>query len=225
MVASHFVCVGLAAITCVAASFNEEHVFAALLKRQEPGTPSYNCHDNCGTAITISKAGGDVCNNNVFLADYKECLQCAGPDNYNIWKYYGNSLTPVASGCGLSTMPLSGKQEDPAEALHHSSSSSIAQSTATSSSERLASSLNVPASTTSAPELPTSAPTYLDPVVSTANEVVPSSIYTVPTHSSNGTVTSTSPPPQQTVNAAGVVAFNAGLFGAVVLAAGYGLGS
>lgn len=30
------------------ASGTEDHLFAALLKRQEPGTPAYNCHDNCG---------------------------------------------------------------------------------------------------------------------------------------------------------------------------------
>jgi hypothetical protein len=33
----------------------EEDIFAALLKRQAPGTPSYNCHDNCGmNPYTIS---------------------------------------------------------------------------------------------------------------------------------------------------------------------------
>jgi hypothetical protein len=30
----------------------EDAVFAALLKRQAPGTPSYNCHDNCGKHLT-----------------------------------------------------------------------------------------------------------------------------------------------------------------------------
>jgi hypothetical protein len=46
MVAARFVF--LAAAVSVVASLTEENVFTTLLKRQEPGTPEYNCHDNCG---------------------------------------------------------------------------------------------------------------------------------------------------------------------------------
>jgi hypothetical protein len=47
MVASRFVL--LAAAATASASLTEDAYFAHLLKRQEPGTPAYNCHDNCGT--------------------------------------------------------------------------------------------------------------------------------------------------------------------------------
>lgn len=38
----------IVAATAVSASADELQLFARLLKRQEPGTPAYNCHDNCG---------------------------------------------------------------------------------------------------------------------------------------------------------------------------------
>ncbi|KAF3901436.1 hypothetical protein ABW21_db0202600 [Orbilia brochopaga] len=82
-----------------------------LLKRQAPGTPAYNCHDNCGQAITASRKDGH-CQNDAFLTDYANCLQCSGPDNQDIWKYYSFTLTGAGSECGLSTTPLSGPQPD-----------------------------------------------------------------------------------------------------------------
>ncbi|KAJ4300941.1 hypothetical protein N0V90_003030 [Kalmusia sp. IMI 367209] len=139
----------------------EDHFYATLLKRQDPGTPEYNCHDNCGTAITVSKAGGDYCTNEVFLYDYKNCLQCAGPDNVDIWKYYGGTLTSNAGKCGLDTEPLSGKQADVGEAKHPgdsagtssaASSSSVPTSTADAVSEPPASSAE--ASSTPEPTTP-----------------------------------------------------------------------
>jgi hypothetical protein len=39
---------GFAAIPFTLALAAEDEVFAALLRRQAPGTPEYNCHDNCG---------------------------------------------------------------------------------------------------------------------------------------------------------------------------------
>ncbi|KAF3284097.1 hypothetical protein TWF970_011319 [Orbilia oligospora] len=87
-----------------------------LLKRQAPGTPAYNCHDNCGQAITASRRDNH-CDDNVFNNNYANCLQCSGPDNYNIWRYYGFSLGAAGGECGLSTTPLSGKQPDVPPAL------------------------------------------------------------------------------------------------------------
>ncbi|KAL1595649.1 hypothetical protein SLS60_009338 [Paraconiothyrium brasiliense] len=118
----------------------EEQQFAALLKRQAPGSPEYACHDNCGTAITVSKAGGDYCTEEVFLYDYKNCLQCAGPDNVDIWKYYGGSLSTAAGKCdGLDTEPKSGKQDDVGDAKHPGdstgASSAASSSTPTSTTE------------------------------------------------------------------------------------------
>ncbi|KUJ17810.1 uncharacterized protein LY89DRAFT_733632 [Mollisia scopiformis] len=96
----------LALLTTVFASIFTEDLTNALLKRQEPGTPAYDCHLNCGTAITISRSATDPCTNSTFLSDYDACLDCAGPDNQNIWQYYGTALSIVATKCGLSTTPV-----------------------------------------------------------------------------------------------------------------------
>ncbi|EPE32752.1 hypothetical protein GLAREA_07886 [Glarea lozoyensis ATCC 20868] len=68
-------------------------------------------------AIIGSRSPG-YCTNPTFLSNYENCLQCAGPDNVNIWTFYGNSLTRAATSCGgLSTSPLSGPQEDVSVAI------------------------------------------------------------------------------------------------------------
>ncbi|OTA88147.1 hypothetical protein M434DRAFT_15098 [Hypoxylon sp. CO27-5] len=143
------------AASAVSASADELQLFARLLKRQEPGSPSYNCHDNCGQAIIQGRNSADVCHDDIFLTDYKACLQCAGPDNQDIWQYYGNSLTRTATPCGLSTTPLSGKQPDvgPAIPATSSSSSSTPQSTPSATS----SPTEAPSSETSATVTETSA--------------------------------------------------------------------
>ncbi|KAI0851535.1 hypothetical protein F5Y00DRAFT_12179 [Daldinia vernicosa] len=154
------------AATAASASTDELQFFARLLKRQDPGSPSYNCHDNCGQAIIQGRNSEDVCNDDIFLADYKACLQCAGPDNEDIWQYYGNALTKSASSCGLSTSPLSGEQPDVGPAVPAGSSSATsasesasptASATATSKSE--ASETEAPTLTEVPTETPTGAPT------------------------------------------------------------------
>ncbi|RKU46371.1 hypothetical protein DL546_003350 [Coniochaeta pulveracea] len=80
---------------------SDEHI-AILLSRQAPGTPAYDCHYNCGTAITLGKDGAH-CTNTTWQNLYQECLECAL--DFDIWKYYGGSLTGFASACGLSTIP------------------------------------------------------------------------------------------------------------------------
>jgi hypothetical protein len=146
MLVSNFLVAGL--ITLASASVHPEDVkFAALLKRQAPGTPSYNCHDNCGwsfdmfvqaltdqmigTAISLSRQP-NKCDNDAFKTNYKNCLQCAGPDNYNIWRMYGNTLGAAGASCGLSTEPLAGKQDDVGPAVRAGSSSSAGIASATS---------------------------------------------------------------------------------------------
>ncbi|KAI1143543.1 hypothetical protein F5Y05DRAFT_408988 [Hypoxylon sp. FL0543] len=142
------------AATAVSASTDELQLFARLLKRQEPGSPAYNCHDNCGQAIIQGRSSSDVCHDDIFLSDYKACLQCAGPDNQDIWQYYGGTLTKDATSCGLSTTPLSGKQPDVGPAVPASGgSSSTPQSTpsATSSATEAPSSESSAVVTKSAP--------------------------------------------------------------------------
>lgn len=65
-----------------------------------------------GNAIRQAREVSDVCDNKAFQSNYANCLQCAGPDNFDIWKYYGNSVSAAGTKCGLSTEPLSGKQPD-----------------------------------------------------------------------------------------------------------------
>ena len=50
MVNFSFLIAGFFAIVGATTLHTEDQVFATLLKRQAPGTPSYSCHDNCGTA-------------------------------------------------------------------------------------------------------------------------------------------------------------------------------
>ncbi|KAH8678306.1 hypothetical protein BX600DRAFT_148347 [Xylariales sp. PMI_506] len=92
----------------VQAATPKNALFAALIERQsvEPGTDLYNCHDNCGEAILESESSSDVCSDTIFLTDYDNCLQCSGPDNENIWQYYGPELTSAAAACSLATTPV-----------------------------------------------------------------------------------------------------------------------
>lgn len=50
----------------------------------------------------------DPCNDAAFVEDYNNCLQCAGPNNVNIWRYYGATLSTAGAKCGLPTEPSSG---------------------------------------------------------------------------------------------------------------------
>ncbi|OAL06857.1 hypothetical protein IQ06DRAFT_322011 [Phaeosphaeriaceae sp. SRC1lsM3a] len=186
-------------LTClVAAASASSHLddtyFASLLKRQAPGTPSYNCHDNCGSAITLSRQP-NVCTNPAFKTNYNNCLQCSGPDNYDIWKMYGRTLSSAGASCGLSTEPLAGKQQDVGPAVHASGSASSGAVSATSTG-----------SATSA-------------AASVSRSVVPSSFTAAPVPSGNVTASrSLSAPVQQSTNA-GVNLGAMGVVGAVVLGA------
>jgi len=142
---------------------------------------------DAGTAITISKASSDVCEDPAFLTDYANCLQCAGPDNDDIWQYYGRSLSKVGETCGLATEPLSGEQEDvgPAIAAGAASSSASLTTSATSapSSE---------ASITSA--APTVTETFVNPTPTTTptvTEVINTTSTGAPSPSTNGTASFT----------------------------------
>lgn len=247
MVASRLLLVAFVASASASAIDAEAHMFAALLKRQEPGTPAYNCHDNCGTAITVSKAGGDTCKDEVFLFDYKNCLQCAGPDNYNIWRYYGGTLSGVASGCGLSTTPLSGKQPDVPEAKHPGDS---VEPTSTPDSTPTPTTTPTTTPSDSPTEPPTSTPTDktsdLAPTTSSTTGGAPattsgSSGYTtgapttpapsvsgVPSTTTNGTATFTSGAPTTEFTGAAVtlgLSNAAAAFGIALLGAAVGLGN
>jgi hypothetical protein len=126
-----------------------------------------------GTAISLSRQP-NACDNQGFKTNYANCLQCAGPDNYNIWRMYGRTLSTAGSSCGLPTEPLSGKQSDVGPAVHDGGASSTAASA-------------TPASATAAS---TSVSQAVMP--STSQPVVQSSITGAPTASGNATGSFTS---------------------------------
>ncbi|KAK8015947.1 hypothetical protein PG991_008835 [Apiospora marii] len=104
--------------------------FAKRQQMSEPGTPAYNCHDNCGQSIIASR-GEDPCHDKTFLTDYAACLACAGPDNYGIWMYYGGALSKAASSCNLPTTPGTDKSTDVPVAIPAVKGSSTADSPTT----------------------------------------------------------------------------------------------
>ncbi|KAI1470179.1 uncharacterized protein F4812DRAFT_316703 [Daldinia caldariorum] len=187
MIVAHWTFGAILAATAASASTDDLQFFARLLKRQEPGTPSYNCHDNCGQAIIQGRSSKDVCHDDIFLADYKACLQCAGPDNQDIWQYYGNSLTKTASSCGLSTSPLSGQQPDVGPAVPAGSSGTASASESPSSTASVTkTSTPVSTDTESPTKTPTEAPTEVPTVTESSQEaptVGPSTPEATPTES------------------------------------------
>jgi hypothetical protein len=74
--------------------------YSILLARQEPGTPQYDCHADCGAVITIGRTP-DHCANATFTASLEDCLNCAL--EFDIWRYYGESVGEAATACGLAT--------------------------------------------------------------------------------------------------------------------------
>ncbi|KAF1929504.1 uncharacterized protein M421DRAFT_121562 [Didymella exigua CBS 183.55] len=167
MVATQFIVTALlAAASATGLVTREDAYFAALLKRQEPGTPGYNCHDNC----------------TVFVTDYNNCLKCSGSDNYNIWRYYGSTLRSAGGKCGLDTEPLAGKQDDVPEAGSTGATSSAA-SAQTSAAAEISAAAHLSA-TSSAPA-PSSAASASSQVVATteatSNKAPVSSSATTPT--------------------------------------------
>ncbi|RHZ45932.1 uncharacterized protein CDV56_102145 [Aspergillus thermomutatus] len=65
-----------------------------LHRRQDPGTPEYDCHANCGGVIVASRSDG-YCSSDTFKSELKDCLGCAL--KYNIWQYYGDSVSKAAT--------------------------------------------------------------------------------------------------------------------------------
>ncbi|KIW51512.1 hypothetical protein PV05_10225 [Exophiala xenobiotica] len=74
-----------------------------LYRRQAPGTPEYDCHANCGAVIVDGRTTG-YCDSANFTTVLDACLDCAL--QYDIWQYYGNSVSEAAEGCGLDATPI-----------------------------------------------------------------------------------------------------------------------
>ncbi|KEF61236.1 uncharacterized protein A1O9_02801 [Exophiala aquamarina CBS 119918] len=99
---------------------------AALLRRQAPGTPQYDCHANCGGVITIARTE-NYCENSTFTTELEACLDCAL--EYDIWQYYGESVAAAAEGCGLDATPVAAANATTNGTASATGSSSVAGST------------------------------------------------------------------------------------------------
>ncbi|KAJ5505032.1 hypothetical protein N7463_007906 [Penicillium fimorum] len=97
--------VNIAAFACaiISASAFEFPDFVPLHKRQEPGTAAYDCHADCGGVILAARSDG-YCDAADFKTQLTDCLNCAV--EFDIWKYYGTSVSKAATGCGLDTTPV-----------------------------------------------------------------------------------------------------------------------
>ncbi|KAJ4333362.1 hypothetical protein N0V87_007653 [Didymella glomerata] len=209
----------IAAASATGLVAREDAYFASLLKRQEPGTPAYNCHDNCGSAITLSR-GADPCNNAVFVTDYNNCLKCSGPDNYNIWRYYGGTLSSTGEKCGLGTEPLAGKQDDVPEAGSTGAASSAAAAP-TSVPAQPSTSSSAAASTSA----PSSAPASSQSATTTEETTTTSETPASSTASPPASNSAVSAPAEVTTNAAAEIRVGdaAGVFGAIFVGALFGM--
>ncbi|KAI1734978.1 hypothetical protein F4680DRAFT_453373 [Xylaria scruposa] len=180
---------GMSAIT------DELSTFSNLHERQEPGSPAYSCHQACGQAILAARASKDVCSDDDFLANYDTCLKCSGPDNIDIWKIYGQTLSGFGESCGLSTTPVSGSPGDPGSGNSAILTSTMSTGTMTSLS------------------IISTAP----PTASATTTIETGATSAVPTPTTNGTAVTTGVVP---VSAADALSGNGiGLYLAVVLGA------
>ncbi|KAF4446859.1 hypothetical protein F53441_9563 [Fusarium austroafricanum] len=123
-----------------------------LHKRQQPGTPQYACHEDCGLLITLGREKG-FCDNDEWHDHYGKCMECA--NTYGIWKYYGNAVSKAAKECGLSPTPSPSGSTGAAstKAEEKPSSTAVKQPVTTEAEEPKTTEVEEPKSaTTAAPE-------------------------------------------------------------------------
>ncbi|KAL4903212.1 hypothetical protein BDW74DRAFT_180079 [Aspergillus multicolor] len=168
----------VASIICLVASAAafEYPDFVPLNKRQEPGTPQYECHANCGGIITASRSDG-YCDTGDFKSMLNDCLNCAL--EYDIWKYYGNSVSSAAENCRLDATPV-----------QPSSSSATATATST-STETEAESTSTSTESGTETETASSTETTADSTTVSSTPVIPAATATTTPTSSEGATSST----------------------------------
>ncbi|KAL5045472.1 hypothetical protein BDW71DRAFT_183825, partial [Aspergillus fruticulosus] len=154
--------------------------FVPLNKRQAPGTPQYECHANCGGIITASRSDG-YCDSSDFKRMLSDCLNCAL--KYDIWKYYGNSVSSAAENCGLDATPI-----EPT-----SSSASTAAETAT-VTETESETESTAAAAESSSEATSPAEVTIGSTTMSSTSVIPA-VTTSTSRTSPGSATSTTPTP------------------------------
>ncbi|ETI26151.1 hypothetical protein G647_02928 [Cladophialophora carrionii CBS 160.54] len=111
--------IGAVSLAFVSASSGPS-VFSSLLRRQEPGTPQYDCHANCGNVIVAGRTEG-YCDTANFTTSLDACLGCAL--EFDIWQYYGDSVSEAATACGLDATPAPANATDTATATATTNSS------------------------------------------------------------------------------------------------------
>lgn len=116
-----------------------------------------------GGIITEARSDG-YCDKSDFKTKLSDCLDCAL--EFDIWKYYGNSVSSAAEECGLDATPV--------ESSSSSSSSATASETATETGSQTESSSTPTESSTestAAPEETTDSSVTVSstPVIPTAN--------------------------------------------------------
>lgn len=209
----------LAASTALATDFPAAGVFIdpILAKRQDqtPGSPSYNCHDNCGQAIIEARnCNATICDDQIFQENYQNCLQCAGADNEDIWRYYGDGLATAATSCDLATEPLSGEQDDVGAAVVASNSTSACEAAAAAGASSSSASASV---TESSPSATGASPSATEASASASSSGPASASASDAAVSASGTASSAA-------NAGPTAAAGFAAYGAIAVGALYGIG-
>ncbi|KAF6824219.1 hypothetical protein CPLU01_10983 [Colletotrichum plurivorum] len=73
--------------------------------RQEVTGPRRECHEDCGYTIRGARME-DYCTNSTWTDLFEGCLECA--NEFDIWQYYGDSVTKAADTCDLDATPAGG---------------------------------------------------------------------------------------------------------------------
>ncbi|KGO73230.1 hypothetical protein PITC_003180 [Penicillium italicum] len=166
----HLVNVAAFACTVLSVSAFQFPDFVPLNRRQDPGTPAYECHANCGGVITAGRTDG-YCDAANFKTELSDCLNCAL--EFDIWKYYGGSVSKAATACGLDATPLKVSSTS-AEA------SSTSAETSTTSAEEPSTTTSVSATTTKTAEESVNSAVTTDAATSTTGPRVVSTSVSPP---------------------------------------------
>ncbi|KAF6793364.1 hypothetical protein CSOJ01_13969 [Colletotrichum sojae] len=73
--------------------------------RQEVSGPKRECHEDCGYTIQGARMD-EYCTNSTWTDLFEGCLECAS--EFDIWQYYGDSVTKAADTCDLDATPAGG---------------------------------------------------------------------------------------------------------------------
>ncbi|KAL2819206.1 hypothetical protein BJX63DRAFT_382697 [Aspergillus granulosus] len=182
----------LACIVAGASAFQYPD-FVPLHKRQAPGTPQYECHANCGGVITASRQEG-FCDSSDFQSLLSACLDCAL--EYDVWRYYGNSVGAAAEECGLDGTPVEPTSSTTTTTATETTTETTTETETSSSTETETG--TEPTTTATSSSTDTEEPTETESsttVSSTSTPVIPT-VTTTTTTPPPGSTTSPTPSPE-----------------------------